>query len=236
LQLSVGDTTASGRILDKIGRMKVPAMFLKYRYASGACLFLVLVLLTLGTKRVVEARFGGKGVREWIELMAADRNPDSEAARSLEKLGTRAVPYLMQEAMRTESWPLKVAAKFPPGYRDIFGDRGYARQVSACSVAMLGRLGAAERKKNENQVEQSYPIAERVVPFFIEQISVKLDWPTWITSLGEFGPRATNAVPLLKMLHSKNTSRFHRHYLVLTMKKIGYWEESFEADLKPFWE
>ena len=169
-----GKLTASGRILDKIGRMKVPAMLLKYRYASGACLFLALVLLTLGIERVVEPRFGGKGVREWIELMAADRNPDSDAARALEKLGIRAVPYLMQEAMQTESWQLKVAAKFPPEYRDIFGDRGYARQVSACSVAMLGRLGAAERKKNENQVEQSYPIAERVVPFFIEQISVKL--------------------------------------------------------------
>jgi hypothetical protein len=215
-------------------------MLLKYRVGSGACLFLVLVLLGMGLNRVMEPRYGGKGVREWIDLAVTDSASNEEAGRALEVMGVRAVPYLLERGRRPESWQRKIAAKFPSNFQELLGDARHIRSTSVYSVRMLGRLGAAEREKNAKDGTLEYPIADAVVPYLMGRLTELI--PTgvnrgnmvWIDSLGDFGPRATNAIPLLQSIHSKSRDKFIRHSTVRALQKMGYWEEKFEADLPEF--
>lgn len=213
---------------------------LKYRVASGACLFLVVVLLARGFVWVMEPRYGGKGIREWVDLAVYSRSVE-EAEYALEMMGARAVSHLAGMATRPERWQQKLAAKVPAHFQDLFGDPRHRRYVSWYSIAMLGKLGAAERERNAVSGALEYPIADAAVPFLVRRLTqlgatgVNRGNLLWIDTVGDFGARASNAIPVLRSFHGQSMDKFVRHHTVRAMQKIGYWEEKFEADLVPEW-
>ena len=72
-----------------------------------------MVLFGVGFERVMEPRYGGKGIREWIDLAASDSGSVAEVERALKAMGPRAVPHLLEIASRSESWKGRMAAKVP---------------------------------------------------------------------------------------------------------------------------
>lgn len=233
-----------GRGFDRRGCVRVSPFVLKYRVASGACLFLAVVLLARGFEWMMEPRYGGKRIREWVDLAASDSGSVEAAEYALEMMGPRAVPHLIQIANRPDGWQEKLAARVPANYRALFGDPTHIENVSLYSIEMLGKLGAAERERNAGDDRQEYPIADAAVPYLVRRLT---EWGSagvnrgnlgWVKAVGDFGPRATNAIPVLRPIHNQSTDKVVRHYVVRAMRKIGYWEEMFHADLVPVpgWE
>ena len=158
--------------------------------------------------------------------MAADSGSHKDALAAFQAMGTRAIPYLLEGVRRQEEWSQRIAARLPSEYQDLFGDPRHARSVSMMCIAMLGRIGATEWEMNERQGKEHYPFASAAVPLMIERVAalgpsgIHRGNLLWISALGHFGPRATNALPVFRSIQTNATDKFVREYTERAVKMI----------------
>src|SRR6478735_3879379 len=81
---------------------------------------LLMAFSVIGWRRMTEPRYEGRGVREWVELLADDRT-NFDAERAMGHFGERGVPYLVEAISRPWRWEKKLRKKFPGGTAFFLG-------------------------------------------------------------------------------------------------------------------
>jgi hypothetical protein len=210
-----------------------------------------------------EPRYKGRTVSYWFktycracESRTFDADRLNESQEALVKLGTNAVPYLLEQAFNTNqdsaaltnlirvinslprAWPVSapISQETMRGTAPVFLYR-----IRPPAAQVLPFLEVQFRLKNlSNNFAHMQAIilmgylgdgADRAVPLLLEALNDPdpLSQKVALSSLWEIGPRAGGAVPLLEQKLAGEANPSRRLWFTAILFRIGKWPEDLKA-------
>jgi hypothetical protein len=164
---------------------------------------LLMAFSVIGWRRMTEPRYEGRGVREWVELLADDRT-NFDAERAMGHFGERGVPYLVEAISRPWRWEKKLRKKFPGGTAFFLGGEKKLLTLKYRAMRALEELGGRETESRLGP----RAVADKAVPALTRllQKSDPSDVLPLMRLLTAFGTQASNAVPFMVNYLRSNTN------------------------------